>query len=112
MRVYVPATLAELARWHAAGLVPAGGERFTAPDEQDDELAEYAALTAAAEASGELMSAPGRRVVVVAEVEDPDGEIPLRLVAAVHADTADVDPGDQDPPELAWFATQEIPALL
>ncbi len=112
MRVYIPATLADLARWHATGTVPAGGERFTAAGDEDAELAEYTALTAAAEASAELLGGPGRRVVVVAEADDPDGELPLRLVAAVHADTADVDPADQDPPELAWFATQEIPVLL
>lgn len=112
MRVYIPATLADLGRWHVSGTIPAGDERFTAAEEEDPELAEYAALGAAADASAALLSAPGRRVVVVAEVEDPDGEVPLRLVAAVHADTADVDPADEDPPELGWFATQEIPGLL
>jgi len=106
-RVYVPTTLAELAGFVEAGLVPESAERFVAADE--DEESEYAALMAAAEAAAALLAGPGRRVVVVGEVADPDAAVPLSRVVAVHADTADgADPDD----DLAWFATQEIPFLL
>ena len=110
-RVYVPATLDLLAAWHQAGVVPADAERFVA--EGDDEDSEYAALMAAADASTVLQDAAGhRRVVVVAEVGDPDGEVAVRLVRAVHADEAPR-PADADPDDdLAWYATQEIGALL
>ena len=110
-RVYVPATLELLATWHAAGGVPADAERYVA--DGDDEESEYAALMAAADASTALQQADGhRRVVVVADVGDPDGDVPLRLVQAVHADdvprAADADADD----DLAWFATQEIEDLI
>ncbi|MGH3473884.1 MAG: hypothetical protein ACRDOT_03120 [Aeromicrobium sp.] len=66
----------------------------------DDEEDEFAALAAAAETG---------TVVVVAEVDDPaDGDdqtIALDEVVAVHVD---VD-GSGD---LAWYATQEIDAVL
>jgi hypothetical protein len=106
-RVYVPATLADLASYVAAGEVPASAERFVAPD--DTEEGEYAALVAATEAAGELLAGPGRRVVLVAEVGDADAAVPMREVVAVHADTRDdAEPHD----DLAWFATQEVPHLL
>jgi hypothetical protein len=67
---------------------------------------------AAAADSQELLEGPGRRVVVVADLADPDGVVPLRLVDAVHADpadrAADADPDD----DLGWYATQEIGSLL
>jgi hypothetical protein len=109
VRVYVPTTLAALAADLAAGRV-AGGERFVAADESED--AEYATLAEAADAAGVLLDGPGRRVVVVADVADPDGPFPIRLVAAVHADTRDVDPHDEDLPDLGWYAVQELPELL
>lgn len=111
-RVYVPATLGVLADWHASGAVPAGVDRLVAPG--DDEDSEYAALMGAADASRQLLGGAGRRVVVVAEVGDPDGtdDLPWRDVVAVHADVenrpADADPDD----DLAWYATQEVPELL
>ena len=109
-RVYVAATLADLARFHAAGAVPADAGRIAA--EGDDEESEYAALMAAAAESAALRPAAGRRVVVVAEVADVGGPIPMREVVAVHCDpedrAADADPDD----DLAWFASQEIPDLL
>ncbi|WP_310964376.1 DUF6912 family protein [Nocardioides terrisoli] len=105
MRVYVAASLEQLATWAAAGAVPAGGERFVA--EQEDEETEYDALMAAADASREL-GAP-RRVVVVAECADPDAAVPFDRVVAVHADPAGQATVDGD---LAWYAPQEIPALL
>jgi hypothetical protein len=111
-RVYLPATLATLADWHAAGAVPADADRLVAP--ADDEDTEYAALMGAADAAQQLLGGAGRRVVVVAEVADPGGAgaVPWREVVAVHADP-EVRPAGADPDEdLAWYATQEVPQLL
>jgi hypothetical protein len=110
-RVYVPATLALLAAWHAAGVVPGEAERYVA--DGDDEESEYAALMAAADASAALQEADGhRRVVVVADVAEPDGAVPVQRVQAVHADPS-ARPADADPDnDLAWYATQEIGGLL
>jgi hypothetical protein len=108
-RVYVPATLALLAEWHAAGTIPAGTVRVLAAA-GDDESEYDALMTAAAESAA--LSAPGGRRVVVAADADATGPIAMPDVAAVHCDTADrgldADPDD----DLAWFATQEIPDLL
>jgi hypothetical protein len=109
MRVYVPATLGTLADFVAQGHV-APGDRFVAPEESEE--AEYAALTAAADAAAQLLGGPGRRVVVVADVPDADAAFPMSLVAAVHADTDDVDPRDCELPELGWYAAQEVAELL
>ena len=106
-RVYVPTTLAELAGHLAAGAVPVPDAAVTAPD--DAEETEYAALMQAAAASRDLLGGPGRRVVVVAEVERLGDAVPLRDVVAVHVD--DHDDADEDD-DLAWYATQEIPHLL
>lgn len=109
VRVYVPATLDLLAGFVAAGRIDASVERFVAPG--DDEESEYAALVAAAESSREL--GPGRRVVVVAEVGDVDGDLPRRTWAAVHADPdADVGADIRDDDDLCWFAVQEIESQL
>lgn len=106
-RIYLPTTLDDLARFVDQGYLPDSVERYLAPGE--DEESEYAALSAAADASGELQGGAGRRVVVVAEVAEADGTVALELVRAVHADLAEgADPDD----DLAWFATQEIPDLL
>ena len=110
MRTYVPATLTVLAELAARGELPPGADRFVASDESEE--AEYDALTEAAAASGALLRGVGRRVVVVADLSDPDGAVPLTLVAAVHADDADVDPSADDLPELGWYAVQEIEELL
>jgi hypothetical protein len=107
-RVYVPATRALLARWHAEGMVPAGASRTTATG--DDEDSEYDALMAAAAASSDLDPEGGRRVVVVAEVASD--AIPMAEVVAVHCDTEDRDAEDDADDDLAWFATQEIPDLI
>ena len=104
-RIYVPTTLAGLGDFVAAGKVPAAVDRFVAPD--DDEESEYDALMAAAEASAELGGS--RRVVLVAEVDDADAELPLDRLAAVHVDTGDDAAPDDD---LGWFGVQEIPDLL
>ena len=100
-------TLPALARFVEDGVLPPSVDRFLATDE--DEESEYAALMAAAEASAALIDGPGRRVVVVAEADDPDAELPLRRVVAVHADATDAAAADED---LLWYAGQEIPFLL
>ena len=109
-RVYVPTTLADLAGYLAAGSVPADAERYVAQDESEE--SEYDALAAAAEDAGALLPGVGRRVVVVAEVADPDAAFEVARIEAVHADTAPVDPADPRLPDLGWYATQEIEDLL
>jgi hypothetical protein len=110
MRIYLPTTLAGLARLRDDGSLPGSAERYVA--DGDSEEQEYAALMAAAAESAEQLAAAGRRVVVVADVADPDGEVPLRDVVAVHADPADRPAGADPDEDLAWYATQEIDALL
>lgn len=108
MRVYVPASLATLASYVEAGAVPAGADRFAAT--AADEESEYLALMSAADAASELGAA--RRVVVVAELDDlddVDAELPRATWVAVHADTHEAADPDDEP---AWYAVQEIPALL
>ena len=109
-RIYVPATLEKLAAFVAASEIPADVERFVA--EGPDEEAEYAALMTAADASSGLLAGSGQRVVVVAEVEDPDAPVPLRRVVAVHADPEERPVGADPDEDLAWYATQEIDHLL
>jgi len=109
-RVYVPATLDDLRRYVEAGAVPEGVERFVPAD--DDEESEYDALMAAADASADLLDGPGRRVVVVGEVADPDSMIEWSRVRAVHADPAEVDPSASELPDPGWYATQEVDELL
>jgi hypothetical protein len=110
VRIYVPTTMAGLARLRDDGALPASDERYVA--DGDSEEQEYAALMAAAADAAALLDGPGRRVVVVADVAHPDGVVPLRDVAAVHADPADR-PADADPDDdLAWFGVQEIDQLL
>ena len=114
MRLYVPATLELLARWHTAGEVPAEDPgvlgAFEAPDTSEE--GEYAALMSAADASAGLLAGPGRRVVLVVETRSATGPVAARDWQAVHADLADR-PEAADPDEdLGWFATQEIPDLV
>lgn len=110
MRIYLPTTLAGLAGLRDSGSLPASAERYVA--DGDSEEQEYAALMAAAAEAAGLLEGPGRRVVVVADVADPDGVVLLRDVVAVHADPVER-PADADPDEdLAWYATQEIDGLV
>lgn len=110
VRIYLPATPAGLATWWASGVVPAGAERYVAPDSTEE--SEYAALMEAADASAAAQPGRCRRVVVVAEVGTADGPVPLREVVAVHADPEER-PERADPDEdLAWYAVQEIEDLL
>lgn len=106
-RIYLATTVGALAEHVDHGYLPETVERFVPPG--DDEESEYDALVAAGEASGELLSGPGRRVVVVAEVNDVDGAVAMEQVVAVHADADDEHEPDDD---LAWYATQEIPYLI
>ena len=110
VRVYLPTTLPALAAHLEAGALPGSVERFTADGE--DEESEYAALMAAADVSAGLLAGPGRRVVVVAEVSDPDGSVALDRVVAVHADPQARAAGADPDEDLAWYASQEIEHLL
>jgi hypothetical protein len=110
VRTYVPATVAVLAELVARGELPPSADRFVAAD--DSEESEYDALAEAAEASAAMVGRVGRRVVIVAELDDADGVVPVSLVAAVHADAEPVDPAAADLPELGWYAVQEIEGLL
>jgi hypothetical protein len=110
VRVYLATTVPALAGFVERGQVPAEGERYVAVDETEE--AEYDALAEAASAAAGLLDGPGRRVVLVADVPDPDAAFPTSLVAAVHADTDDVDPTAADLPELGWYAVQEIPDII
>ncbi len=112
-RLYLPATVELLGVWHRTGRMPADAERVLAAD--DDEESEYLALMTAADLSAGMLDRPGRRVVVVAETSAPQAELAFTDVVAVHADTADLSPVEaaaEDAADLAWFATQEVPALL
>ncbi len=109
-RLYLPATLDLLARWHAAGEIPATDDGYTAPDATEE--GEYAALMAAADDSAALVGAApggGRRVVVVVETDVSAGPVPMSEVVAVHADPAPFTDPEED---LAWYATQEVPDLV
>ncbi len=113
MRVYLPTTLARLAEEHAAGAMVVTDDVVVAEDETED--AEYAALMTAADASAALLAGPGRRVVVVAELDrepEPGWSVPLKRVVAVHADIEDRPAGADPDEDLGWFATQEIAQLV
>ncbi|GAB3031341.1 hypothetical protein GCM10011376_24540 [Nocardioides flavus (ex Wang et al. 2016)] len=109
-RRYAPSTLVLLAEdWEAAG--PRLVDAVVAAD--DGEESEYAALMTAADASAELVAGlpdgRRRRVVVVVETADVAASATWRDVVAVHVDSEDdADPDD----DLAWWATQEVGALL
>lgn len=164
MRVYIPATVAMLRTLNADGeltavgntafaLTPALRESYASGGEEE---LEYAAMLDAARASLRLLNAeladepgaPARRAVVSADVDGaelrPDldysvvrlaGPVQLKVVAAVHLDTAEAEPavraaaavvdaadlgdpdaeftlGDAEDHELAWYAQQELPFLL
>jgi hypothetical protein len=110
-RIYVPATVAELAEWHAAGAVPAAAfaDAYEAPDETEE--GEYAALMSAAdEAFGRLVGA-GRRIVLVVD-DGAAAPVPFNEVLAVHADLEERPAGADPDEDLGWFGVQEIPSLL
>lgn len=117
MRVYLPATAAELRMLLDDGALPAGLTAFAATPglrewytDDDVEELEYAALLEAARGSLRLLDAdpsvPRRRIVVAADVPDADATVrddldrgvvrlatavPLSEVAAVHVDDSDAE---------------------
>lgn len=129
MRVYLPATWADLAELAATGVLPAGtrpahavtaGVRAALAD-CDEEEKEYAVAEVAAAGS-----AASRRVVLVAEVEDTavdtvdanaaddpsvvqvTVQIRRRDLAALLVDAEGASPED----DLLWFGVQELADLL
>ncbi|MFC7492947.1 MULTISPECIES: DUF6912 family protein [unclassified Nocardioides] len=112
-RVYVALTLGGLASADADGEVVVDDDLVVAVDDSEEE--EYAALMTAADLSTVLLEGPGRRVVLVAELDrvpEPGDVIPRKRWVAVHADASDR-PADADPDEdLGWFGVQEIEHLI
>lgn len=108
MRLYVPSTLDRLRVAAESGVV---GVEDPVVADSDSEEDEYSAMQTAADLSAQLLDGPGRRVVLVAETTEV-GPFDLGELVSIHADTEPVDPGDPEPPELAWFAVQELPDLL
>ena len=99
MRRYQPTTLPDLA--HGVGL---DDDVVVAEGESEED--EYAALMTAADLSAERVAGlpDGQRRRVVAVLDAGGTEL-----LAVHADTTD----DADPEDdLAWFAPQELDAVL
>jgi hypothetical protein len=112
-RTYLPLTLAGLADLHASGEVTVTDDAVIAPDDSED--GEYAALMTAADASAAMLTGPGRRVVVVAELaQEPETgwTVPLKCLVAVHADPEDRPVGADPDEDLGWYGVQEIPGLL
>jgi hypothetical protein len=107
VRLYLPATLSALATYAADREIPEDVDGLTPPDESEE--GEYATLMEAAAASRSMLAGPGRRVVIVAEVDRLGDPVPLSRVVAVHVDT---DEGAADNDDLAWYAAQEIPDLI
>lgn len=93
MRVYVGLTRDDLLTLADGGAVTPAESFVAASVDEEDELA---ALEEAAE-HGDVAAA--------AELDDPDGPVTLADVASLHLD---VD-GSGD---LAWYATQEIAAVI
>jgi hypothetical protein len=93
MRVYLGLSVAELAALQSGGSVTPAEAYLAASLDEEDELA---ALEEAAE-HGDVAAA--------AELDDPDGPVSLVDIASLHVD---ID-GSGD---LAWYATQEIAAVI
>ena len=105
MRLYIPATVDQLAAYRDDGAIPEAADRIVATD--DSEEAEYLALMTAADASAEMGAE--RRVVIVADRPIEHGSIPWSELVAVHADgTPFTDPDD----EPGWYGVQEVAAIL
>jgi hypothetical protein len=130
MRVYLSATreqLRALAEGRSAGdewtgFAPLDAVRAELGGLGGEEL-EYALSVAAGEASAALGSdgQPGRRLVVVAEVDiasvRPDPDVPGAVVVRAPIALSDVDAiladeGSGAADELGWFAVPEIADLL
>lgn len=115
MRAYQPTTLLDLAAALAAGELPLDADVVVS--EGDGETEEYAALMTAADLSAVRVASLGtglrRRVVVVVDTDAgvvaAEGTVPLRDLAAVHADPVDDADAEED---LAWYAAQEVDDLV
>ncbi|GGF56659.1 hypothetical protein GCM10011519_33200 [Marmoricola endophyticus] len=139
VRTYLPTTLRGLAELAASGEVaPTGGHAVTDAvraewQDSSEEEWEYEALCLAADDCAALWAEDDerRRVVLAVDVDaaavrlaesgdrtgagDPTEvvvtrAVPLRDVAAVHADLSEADAERRD--DLCWFATQELDQLL
>jgi hypothetical protein len=93
MRIYLGLSLDELVALRAGEPVTPAEAFVAASVDEEDELA---ALEEAAE---------NGVVAAAAEVDDPDGPVTLADIASLHVDL-------DDSGDLAWFATQEITAVL
>lgn len=93
MRVYLGLSRDDLATLDAGGSVTPAEAFLSASLDEEDELA---ALEEAAEHGA---------VAAAAELDDPDGPVTLVDIASFHLDT-------DDSGDLAWFATQEIAAVI
>lgn len=93
MRVYLGLTRDELIALEAGGSVTPAEAFVAASTDEEDELA---ALEEAAEHGA---------AAAAAELDDPDGPVALTDIASLHVDL-------DDSGDLAWFATQEIAAVI
>ncbi|MFF5230397.1 DUF6912 family protein [Dactylosporangium sp. NPDC000521] len=118
-RVYLPATLAQLAVLREGGELPPPAEAHAVTPalrewyaEGDEEELEYVAFTRAAQSALRLLrhdpKAPRRRVVLCVDLPEKalkmagldlgssqvevSGKVPLRAVAAIHVDGRDAEP--------------------
>ena len=120
MRVYVPASVDDLRRLHETGRLDTDPGRTALAvtpwvlrelgvDDPEDEEAEFAVLQAAAD---EQVDGSPCAAVLVLEVGSADAapegmrvrlghDLTRRRLAAVHL-----------PPELGWYAAQELPDVL
>jgi hypothetical protein len=94
MRVYLAVGREELTELVAGGSISAPAFLAASEDEED----ELAALEEAAENAVAV-------AVAAAELDDPDGPVSLDDIVSFHLDIDGT--GD-----LAWYATQEIDAVL
>lgn len=93
MRVYLSLTNDQLTTLASGGSVTPAEAFVAASTDEEDELA---ALEEAAD-HGDVAAA--------AELDDPDGPVALTEIASLHLDL-------DDSGDLAWFAPQEIAAVI
>ncbi len=121
MRAYVPGTLPDVLRWHAAGAVPAGTRinavtaalRKQHPDADDEEL-EFLATKAAEETSTVAAMTTGQRRATLAVDLPADAAEPLPGATSSLTMTAEVPIADWAAlfvDDLQWYAVDEIPHL-
>lgn len=93
MRVYLGLSADDLIALEAGRAVTPAEAFLAASVDEEDELA---ALEVAAEHGA---------VAAAAELDDPDGPVELSDIESLHLDI-------DDSGDLAWFATQEIAAVI